>query len=267
MREREANQGAGRLDEQEHSADQHQALADEREALANERESKANLREKWLDDQERFLDRKAIDDSQWRLRYNLPPIAASRLAQRAQCRPPWTDQDGKYRAHLLADLRQEIERSKAIRRNAHAVLAAIAATEEEIARQQDKMAAEWPHNADKYQEFADKARARAQRIRTILRNHRLASPCPTAPRRKIFGVPESVVRQLTLAGPERSSRCQTTSRKCSYKCCIAAGGQPSPTQQEADVWSRRFPPPPPPPPHHARLTLRIVTTGGATGPV
>ncbi|MGE5288679.1 MAG: hypothetical protein ACM3ML_16065 [Micromonosporaceae bacterium] len=184
QREREAGLREKRLDEREHDADQREGLADDREGLANERESQANLREKRLDERELSL-----SELQWQMASTISRTRALLAADQQHRHPPQAVgpalagyvQGGQAEAGdgfadserltaILAGLRQQIEQSQTLRRQAVAVIGALAATEERIARQHDRLAALSAKNADKYRRFAADARAAAQRARAILRN-------------------------------------------------------------------------------------------------
>lgn len=69
---------------------------------------------------------------------------------------------------MLTALRQQVQRSQALHRQTADVLRTLAAMEERIARQHDEMAAVSTRHAEKYQRFADDARAAAQRVRARL---------------------------------------------------------------------------------------------------
>ena len=184
-RERQADRREALADEREREADRREALADEREARANERESEASLREKRLDERERSVAvqegscgfqqhlLRTIEQTRASLAAGSPrhhgPLqaAAGDLAAGAQHRHEWADHD---RDLLTALLREAIQQAKATREHTHAVIEALAATKEAIARQYDELAAAWPHHADKYQQLAERARASAQRSYRTLRN-------------------------------------------------------------------------------------------------
>ncbi len=194
QREREAGLREKRLDEREHDADQREGLADDREALANERESQAddrealaneresqaNLREKRLDERELSLSdlqrqlastirrTRALLAADRQRRDPLQAAGADLAAEQAEAIDELADSE-RLAARLIS-VRQQMERSKMLRRQAAAMIEAMAAAEERIARQHDHMAAVSARHADKYRRFADDARAAAQRARAILRN-------------------------------------------------------------------------------------------------
>lgn len=181
QREHDAGLREKRLDERGHDADQREALADDREALANDRENRANLREKQLDERELSLGdlrqrlARTIQRTHALLAADLSPGGWDRSRGSSQGRLAEGGHDlaeSERLPAILAGVRQQVEQSQTLCRQAASVIGSLAATAERIARQHDQMAAVSTKHAERYRRLADDARAAAQRARAILGKQR-----------------------------------------------------------------------------------------------
>lgn len=169
--------------------------AGEREWLAGERERAADLREAELDEPEQDLLersrqlRKAVEDLEQRA---LAAIGRSRTllarggkrldrqdetVRRQQARRDRQQADidrasagtGRSLATWLPSPGPAIERSRQLWQQARAAIETFAASEEQIARLQEDLAASQPGRRDEYRRVAEHARATARKAREILR--------------------------------------------------------------------------------------------------
>ncbi len=174
------------LEERERRANEREALADEREAVAIQRDSEADLREKGLDErershadsvealQQRMLETighaRALLAADRHLHHRQQP-AAARSAERTGRQQLASGRSPAQSEHLAADrleLSQQLEWAAALRQQAAAAIAALADTEEKIARFHDQLAAQRPDRADQYRRSAAQARTHAARAHEIV---------------------------------------------------------------------------------------------------
>ncbi|MGE5287175.1 MAG: hypothetical protein ACM3ML_08245 [Micromonosporaceae bacterium] len=174
------------LVQREQWADERDALADEREAVAIQRDGEADLREKGLDERERSQ-ADSVEALQQRLLETIGHaralLAADRNLHDRQQTPGARSAERAGREHLASgrapapgehlaadrpELSQQLEWAAALRKQAAAALAALAGTEEKIARFHDQLAAQRPARADQYRRIAEQARAQAARAHEMV---------------------------------------------------------------------------------------------------
>ncbi len=187
-RERLANERQRKADEREAVADERERLADEREAVADERERLANEREKHLDEfgeelgvlsasrQERAFE--AIKRSRALLsasgsRLDRGEAALRRASARAERDQADIDraaaESERELAHQRPDLREQIERAKALRKRMAELAALLAATEDKVAQVHEDLAAHSPQRESEYRRTAEEARKAADHARKVQR--------------------------------------------------------------------------------------------------
>ncbi|MGE5289996.1 MAG: hypothetical protein ACM3ML_22985 [Micromonosporaceae bacterium] len=171
-------------------------MADEREAVAIQRDGEADLREKGLDERERSQ-ADSVEGLQQRLletigharallaadrnRRDRQQPAAARSAERAGREHLASGRAPPPSEHLAADRRelsQQLEWGAALRQQAATALAAVADTEEKVARFHDQLAAQRPGRADQYRRVAEQARAHAARAHEMVQRFK----APNRPR-------------------------------------------------------------------------------------
>ena len=201
-RQRQAEERERAADQRERTADQREALDDERERRADERERRADEREAAAAERQREIDERerelvertrragvAIETLEQR---TLEAIARSRALlelsgehlnrQEAAVRRGQASR-GRHQAEAdrasaeseravtgwLPDPAKLIEHGVALHQQARTVIEALAATEDEIARLHEALAARHPERREEYLGTAEQARASARRAREILR--------------------------------------------------------------------------------------------------
>ncbi len=181
-------------DVRDRKADQPETLAGKLERRLDERERRLDERERRLDERERRLDErtraikilvKRIEESLDLIEDSRAPLTASgESSDRHVAAVKRAGGRGKQeqavtgaaagnkpdRVAAPADLRVPIERAIALRKQIRATLAALVATEEEVALVHDKIAAGRPDNTDRYWLTAAQARTRARQLRGIERH-------------------------------------------------------------------------------------------------
>jgi len=186
--------GRPAADEREPEADERERLADERDRGADERESKADDRETEADKREQRLferaqelraysadlerrTREAIDHSRQLLadrgrHLDQEEAALHRPAVQGEWEQGAVDratarsaQELAYRDHFAT----QAEHADWLRSQLASAAAALAATEEKVAKVNDKLAASRPELADKYRHIAELARQEARKAREIER--------------------------------------------------------------------------------------------------
>ncbi len=176
------------------SPSEREAWADVRDRNADQPTTLAGKRERRLDERERRLDErtraikilvKRIEESLDLIEDSRAPLTASgESSDRHVAAVKRAGGRGKQeqavtgaaagnkpdRVAAPADLRVPIERAIALRKQIRATLAALVATEEEVALVHDKIAAGRPDNTDRYWLTAAQARTRARQLRGIERH-------------------------------------------------------------------------------------------------
>jgi hypothetical protein len=201
-RQRKANARECLADEREREADERERLADEREHLADEREREAGRRETALIERQREADeRKRELDERGRVlssvaetleKRTLETIERSRALlalseqrlnrQEAAVRREQARRERQQReidrasaeserglAARLPDPGKPIEQAEALRKRTRAAIEAFAATEDEIARIHEELAASCPDRRSEYRRTAEQARKAARHARETLR--------------------------------------------------------------------------------------------------
>lgn len=200
-RERAADERQFRADERDRLADERQSLADAREARADEREQLADQRERAADrreaeqDERDEQDRKASEPGQRvntafadlqanielsRLllarsgqRLNREEAAARRQQARRKRQQEEIDRASaeteRGLAAWLPDSVQEIERSRRLRQQVLTAIDAFAASEAQIARLHEDLAAADPSRREEHRRIAEQARDTARKAREMLR--------------------------------------------------------------------------------------------------
>ena len=195
-RERLADERDARAEKRERVADDREALADDREREADEREVEQTLRQHHADEREEGLDERGralgalVHDIHERTlenisrsrellglrgqRLNRGEAAVRRTQAHAQRRQAAIDR-------ASADTERELgawvpdpgtlaERAAKLREQARNAIRAFAASEDEIARLHEEMAARDPERGEQFLRTAAQARATARRAREISRD-------------------------------------------------------------------------------------------------
>lgn len=186
-REHQANERDSQADERERQADEREARADERERQADERERLADEREQNLEERGQSLGR-AIDDLEQRTRAT---IERSRALLVRSGKKLDRQEEQLTRSHERRDRQQAeinrasaetergltaqmpdsdaiLKRSRQLRTQALTTIEAFAASEEQVARVHEELAASRPNQRQEYRRVAEQARATARRAREIL---------------------------------------------------------------------------------------------------
>jgi len=195
-RQRKADEREAGADERETRADERERLADERERLADERERAVDQREAGLDERERELVARgqhlsmAIEDLEQRTRATIERSRAllARSGKRLDRGEEAVKRSRARREREQADIDRAsaeaerglttwlpdpgpmIERSRRLRQQALTAIEAFAATEEQIARVHEDLAASKPGHREEYRRVARQARDTARRAREIIRS-------------------------------------------------------------------------------------------------
>ena len=164
------------------------AASQRRAASADDRESPAGAREQEQDARARAFGaafealeqrtRATIERSRTLLaassrRHGRKEAAAEepeRLPGRDRAEAGWPATENAQPAARLPGPGGPVERARALRSQALAAIAAFAATEEEIARIHDELAAHHPGRRDEHHEIAGHARAAARKAQEIMRD-------------------------------------------------------------------------------------------------
>lgn len=201
-REHAADERQFRADERERLADERQVQADEREARADERERLADQRERAADQRETEQDKRDRELPERGQRVNaaflglqartLANIEVSRslLARNGQRLDREEQAVGRQQARrerqqaeverasaevelalatTVPDPAAEIERSRRLRQKILTAIEAFAASEAQIARLYEDLAASQPGRREEYRRIADQARDTARKAREVLR--------------------------------------------------------------------------------------------------
>jgi len=182
--------------EREALADERDRRADQREALANERDLKADQREALADERERKLDErtraiaaevKRIEkESQALIKRSQARLAGKRESVHrhlAEARHPGghpqpghagtgTAAGNEPTAAAALSAPTAIQRAIDLRERVSITLAALAATEEEVARVHETLADQHPSDNDHFRRAAAEARSRAAQLRETGKQYR-----------------------------------------------------------------------------------------------
>jgi hypothetical protein len=193
-RERLANQRERVADDRETAADERERAADEREGESDQREVALTERQQKADEREHKLDKRAlavglaaasmrqrtledIERSRALLAEGVQRLDRQEAAvkradkgqEREQAQIDRASGEGTRRlAVQRPDPSQSVERAKALRGRSIAMIAAFAASEEEIALVHEEMAARDPTHREEYRRTAARAREAARRALEIL---------------------------------------------------------------------------------------------------
>lgn len=186
-RERQADEREALADRREHIANQREALADERERAADRREVAQNERQRQLDERARApgwamagveqrvlgtIERSRAFLALRTERVDRQNAAVKRSQAHDERQQAAVERAAARRERHLAGWQPDpsdlSKRAKVLRADVRAAIQAVAASEDEVARVHDELAATNPEHHGEYQQAADRARMTARHARDIL---------------------------------------------------------------------------------------------------